>query len=140
MALIAKIKDVEFGVGDMVRIHQKISESGKSREAIFEGMVLKIKGRSPTQTFTVRRMGEANIGIEKIFPFDLPTIEKIVVVKRGVEGVRRAKLYYTRSKSPTEIEHIYKKATYRRAIREQKAKKLVKEASKKSVKSSKKKK
>lgn len=113
MALTAKIKDVEFGVGDRIRVHQRITEGDKSREAIFEGMVLGLKGRNPTKTFMVRRIGEAGIGIEKIFPLNLPSIEKIVVVKRGVEGSRRAKLYYTREKSPTEIDAIFKKASKR---------------------------
>jgi len=113
MAILAKIKDVEFGVGDLVRVHQRIPDGDKTRESVFEGMVLKIKGRNPGKTFTVRRVGEANIGIEKIFPIDLPSLEKVTVVKRGVEGVRRAKLYFTRTKSPTEIDSIFKKAAKR---------------------------
>ena len=134
MALLAKIKDVEFGVGDRIRVHQRVKDGDKTRESIFEGMVLGLKGRNPTKTFTVRRIGEAGIGIEKIFPLNLPSIDKITVVKRGVEGVRRAKLYYTRQKPPTEIEAIFKKATYRRAERVQKVKKSVAKSSKKVVK------
>jgi len=110
MALKITIKETEFGIGDRVRVVQKIKESGKSRESVFEGMVMSIKGRDPGKTFLVRRVGEAGIGIERIFPVSLPTIEKIKVVKRGTEGARRAKLYYTRKKSPTEIEMIYKKS------------------------------
>lgn len=113
MALKITFKEVEFGVGDRVRVVQKISESGKSREAIFEGMVIGIKGRNPGKTFVVRRIGEAGVGIERIFPLNLPTIEKISVVKRGIEGVKRAKLYYTREKAPTEVEMIFKKAAVR---------------------------
>jgi large subunit ribosomal protein L19 len=113
MALTISIKDVEFGVGDRVRVVQKIKEGDKSREATFEGMVIGIKGRAPGKTFLVRRVGEAGIGIERIFPVNLPSIEKIVVVKRGVEGVKRAKLYFTRRKAPTEIEMIFKKAATR---------------------------
>ncbi|MDP1710036.1 MAG: 50S ribosomal protein L19 [bacterium] len=120
MALKLTHKDVEFGVGDRIRVHQRIKEGdlpagghGKTREAIFEGMVLSIKGRNPGKTFTVRRIGEASIGIEKIFPFELPSIEKIVVVKKGTEGVRRAKLYYTRDKSPTEVDLIFRRANSR---------------------------
>jgi large subunit ribosomal protein L19 len=110
MALTISIKDIEFGVGDRVRVVQKIKEGDKSREAIFEGMVIGIKGRAPGKTFLVRRVGEGGIGIERIFPLNMPSIEKVVVVKRGVEGVKRAKLYYTRTKAPTEIEMIYKRA------------------------------
>lgn len=113
MALTITFKETEFGVGDRVRVVQKIKDGDKFRESIFEGMVLKIKGRSPGKTITVRKIAEGNIGVEKIYPLDLPTIDKIIVVKRGVEGVRRAKLYYTRTKSPTEVEMIFKKAAKR---------------------------
>ena len=113
MALKITLKEVEFGVGDRVRVVQKISEGDKSREAIFEGMVIGIKGREPGKTFMVRRIGEAGIGIERIFPVNLPTIDKVIVVKRGIEGVKRAKLYYTREKAPTEVEMIFKKAAIR---------------------------
>lgn len=110
MALKITIKEVEFGVGDRVRVVQRIKDGDKNREAIFEGMVMSIKGREPGKTFLVRRMGEGGIGIERIFPVNLPTIDKITVVKRGTEGVKRAKLYFTRKKAPTEIEMIFKKA------------------------------
>jgi len=111
MALSTKIQDSEFSVGDRVRVIQKLDK----RESAFEGIVLKIKGRGMGKTFTVRRVGEAGIGIEKIFPVSLPTIEKVTVVKKGLEGVRRAKLYYIRKQSPTEIEMIFKKAALKRA-------------------------
>lgn len=104
------MKIPEVGVGDRVRVVQRIKDGDKFREAAFEGMVIGIKGRNPGKTFTVRRIAEGNIGVERIFPISLPSVDKILVVKRGVEGARRAKLYFTRSKSPTEIEMIFKKA------------------------------
>jgi large subunit ribosomal protein L19 len=119
MALKTSIKEVEFGVGDRIRVHQKIKDGEKSRESIFEGIVIKIKGRGNGSTFTLRRIGEAGVGIEKIFPVLLPSIDKIAVVKKGVEGVKRAKLYYIREKSPSEIEMIFKKAAIRRAPKKQ---------------------
>jgi large subunit ribosomal protein L19 len=126
MALTITFKDTEFGVGDKVRVVQKIKDGDKFREAFFEGMVLKIKGRSPGKTITVRKIGEANIGIERIFPLNLPSIDRIMVVKRGVEGVRRAKLYYTRTKSPTEVEMIYKRTASRLAVGKKAPKKVSK--------------
>ena len=117
MALTITFKETEFGVGDKIRVIQKIKDGDKSRESIFEGMVLKIKGRSPGKTMTVRKIAEGNIGVEKIFPLNLPSLDRIMVVKRGVEGVRRAKLYYTRTKSPTEVEMIYKKAAKRASMK-----------------------
>lgn len=113
MALKINFKNTEFGIGDRVRLTQKITEGEKKREASFEGMVIGIKGREPGKTVTIRRIADGNVGVERIFPLNLPSIEKITVVKRGVEGVSRAKLYYTRRKSPTEIESIYKKAAKR---------------------------
>jgi len=117
MALTISFKEVEFGVGDKIRVVQKIKDGDKFREAFFEGMVLKIKGRNPGKTITVRKIAEGNIGVERIFPLELPSIDRILVVKRGVEGVRRAKLYYTRTKSPTEVEMIFKKAAKRVAVK-----------------------
>ena len=133
MALKITHKDVEFGVGDRVRVYQRIKEGDKSREAMFEGMVLGIKGRLPGKTFMVRRVGEAGIGIEKIFPIELPTIEKIVVVKKGTEGVRRAKLYYTRTKAPTEVDLIFRRANTRDIIERAKSMKNATKKSKKAV-------
>lgn len=115
MALTAKVKESEFNVGDKVRVTQRQDR----RESNFDGIVIKIKGRGNGATFTVRRIGEAGIGIEKIFPLNLPSLEKVMVIRRGVEGVRRAKLYYIRKKTPTEIEMIFKKAALRRAPKKQ---------------------
>lgn len=117
MALKITLKDTEFGVGDRVRVVQKIKEADKSREAIFEGMVIAIRGREPGKTFVVRRIGEAGVGIERIFPVNLPSLDKVTLVKKGVEGVKRAKLYYTRSKSPTEIDTIYRRSSSRANIK-----------------------
>src|SRR5258706_7421908 len=113
MALTITFIEAEFGIGDRIRVVQKIKDGEKFREAAFEGMVLKIKGRNPGKTITVRKIAEGNVGVERIFPLELPSIDKIIVVKRGVEGVRRAKLYYTREKSPTEVDMIFKKAAKR---------------------------
>lgn len=103
MTLFANHKEVNFGIGDKIRVIQKI----KSRQAIFEGIVIAIKGREENQSFTVRKIGIQKIGIERIFPVNLPSIEKIEVIKKGTAGVRRAKLYYIRGKSSKEIEKIY---------------------------------
>lgn len=113
MALRITLKETEFGIGDRVRVVQKIKEAGKFRESTFEGMVIAIRGRAPGKTFVVRRIGEGGIGIERIFPIELTTIEKVVVVKEGTMGSRRAKLYYTREKAPTEVDMIFKKAAVR---------------------------
>ncbi len=113
MALKAKHKDIQFGVGDRIRVIQKIKEKGKERLQVFEGIVIRIKGRDIGKTFTVRRIGVQQIGIEKIFPLESPLIESVEVVKKGLRGVRRAKLYYIREKPRKEIDKIYSRAKIR---------------------------
>lgn len=107
MAIKTKIKDVEFGIGDVINVFQKITEGEKSRTQVFEGTVISIKGRGENQSFMVRKVGAQNIGIERIFPVIMPSIIKIEIVRKGGSGVRRAKLYYIRDKSRKEIEKIY---------------------------------
>lgn len=80
--------------GDTVRVYQKIKEGDKERTHIFEGIVLARKhGKEAGATITVRKE-ISGIGVERIFPLHLPTIEKIEILNRG--KVRRAKLYYLR--------------------------------------------
>ena len=80
--------------GDTVRVYQKIKEGDKERTQAFEGLVIARKhGKGITSTITVRKV-ISGIGVERIFPVHLPTIEKIEILKRG--KVRRAKLYYLR--------------------------------------------
>lgn len=107
MAIKTRHKEIEFGVGDKIKVTQRIKEGDKERTSLFEGIVISIKGRGENQTFTVRRIGEQKIGIERIFPLLSPTIDKIEVARKGVYGVRRAKLYYIRHQAKREIEEIY---------------------------------
>lgn len=111
MSIKATHKEVPFGVGDRIKVFQKVKEGDKVRSQIFEGMVLSIKGRDENRSFTVRRIGTGQIGIERIFPLFSPNIDKIQVTKKGVEGVRRAKLYYTRDISRREVEKIYSRSS-----------------------------
>ncbi len=85
-----------FRVGDQVKVHQIIKEAdGKDRIQIFEGIVIAIRGKGISKTFTVRKVSYG-IGVEKIFPYYSPLIDKVEVVRRF--KVRRAKLYYLRGK------------------------------------------
>jgi len=87
----------EFRVGDTVRVAVKIKEGNKERIQNFEGVVIAIKGRGTGKTFTVRKIGANNIGVERIFPLYSESIAGIEVVRKG--KVRRAKLYYLRGKT-----------------------------------------
>lgn len=90
-------KDIPtFRPGDLVRVHAKITEGEKQRIQVFEGVVIKRKGGSIQETFTVRKVSYG-IGVERIFPLHSPMIDKIEVKSRG--KVRRAKLYYLRDLS-----------------------------------------
>ncbi|KKS25415.1 MAG: 50S ribosomal protein L19 [Candidatus Yanofskybacteria bacterium RIFCSPHIGHO2_01_FULL_41_27] len=87
--------------GWTVRIHQKIKDGEKTRTQAFEGLVIAKKhGQEAGGTVTVRKVS-GGIGVEKIFPLYLPSIDKVEVVKRA--KVRRAKLYYLKDKSSKEI-------------------------------------
>ncbi len=134
MSLIAVHKDIKFGVGDRIRVIQKVVEGDKKRLQALEGIVIRIKGRDKNKSFTVRRIGVGQIGIERIFPLETPTIEKIEVVKQGTRGVKRAKLYYIREKSRREIEKIYARATKREKAKRGSKKKSIKSRSVKSSK------
>jgi len=111
MAIKVKIKDTEIGVGDKVRVIQRIKEAKKERNQAFEGVVIAIRGKGNGKSFIVRRIGANNIGIEKIFPVESPLIVGVEVVKEGKRGVRKAKLYYLREKPPRTISAIYQKAS-----------------------------
>jgi large subunit ribosomal protein L19 len=113
MAISTTHKETNFGVGDVVRVYQKIQEGEKARTSVFEGMVMGIKGHAGNKTFMVRRVGAQKIGIEQIFPLTSPSLEKIEVKRQGMKGARQAKLYFTRTKSKREIEQIYSRASRR---------------------------
>jgi large subunit ribosomal protein L19 len=83
----------EFKAGDTVTVHYKIVEGNKERIQQYRGVVLQRHGSGATETFTVRKMS-GNIGVERIFPFASPFIDKIELNKHG--RVRRARIFYLR--------------------------------------------
>jgi large subunit ribosomal protein L19 len=85
-----------FGVGDTVKVLVKLPEGpDKVRLHPFEGVVIAKKGQGTGEVFTVRKVSYGE-GIERVFPICSPSIERIEVVRSG--KVKRAKLYYLRSK------------------------------------------
>ena len=82
-------------IGDTIRIHNKIKEGNKERIQMFEGTVIAKHGGGISETFTVRRVSYG-VGVEKTFPIHSPNVDKIVVFREA--KVRRAKLYYLRSR------------------------------------------
>jgi large subunit ribosomal protein L19 len=86
--------------GMTVRVYQKIKETntkGEEKERIqyFDGIIIAKKhGKEAGGTITVRKVSDG-IGVEKIFPLNLPTIEKIQIKK--IAEVRRAKLNFLKT-------------------------------------------
>lgn len=86
----------KFKAGDNVTVNYKVVEGGKTRIQSFKGDVIKRQGNAHTATFTVRKVSDS-IGVERTFPLYSPNIDSIVLNKVG--RVRRAKLYFLRSRS-----------------------------------------
>lgn len=126
MSLKIKHKDIEFGIGDTVKIVQAIEESGKKRQQVFEGIVIAIKGREDNKSFTVRRIGVGQVGIERIFPLYSPNIKEVIVEREGTKGARHSKLYFIREKPKKEIEKIYSRAKKRTSSKKKAPKKIKK--------------
>lgn len=85
----------DFRVGDTVRVYVKIKEGDKERVQAFEGVVIKRTRNGARGTFTVRKISYG-VGVERVFPFATPNIDKVEVGARG--RVRRARLYYLRER------------------------------------------
>ena len=85
-----------FRVGDTVRVHAKIREGEKERIQVFEGVVIRRRGGSRAETFTVRKVSNG-VGVERIFPVQSPLVERVEIKSRGF--VRRSRLYYLRGLS-----------------------------------------
>ena len=85
----------QMNVGDTVRVHVKIKEGARERGQVFEGTIIARKHGGIEESITVRRLSYG-VGCEKVFPVHSPNIVKVETVRRG--KVRRAKLYYLRSR------------------------------------------
>ena len=81
----------EIYSGYTVTVFYDIREGDKVRTQFFKGVIIKVKGTGLTKTFTIRKIS-GNIGVERIFPINLPTIQKIEVNSKG--RVRQSKIYY----------------------------------------------
>lgn len=84
-----------FRPGDSVKVHVRVTEAGRERIQVFQGVVIRRRGGGLRESFTVRKVS-FGVGVERTFPIHSPTIARIEVVTRG--DVRRAKLYYLRER------------------------------------------
>jgi large subunit ribosomal protein L19 len=87
-------KDIpDFGAGDTITVYYEIKEGNKTRTQFYRGVVLQRRGTGSSETFTIRKMS-GTIGVERIFPINMPALQKIEINKRG--KVRRARIFYFR--------------------------------------------
>ena len=90
---VTRVDLPEFSAGDTITVYYEIKEGNKTRTQFFRGVVLQRRGSGSTETFTIRKMS-GSIGVERIFPVNLPALQKIEVNKKG--SVRRARIFYFR--------------------------------------------
>ena len=113
------VSPVNCQVGDTVDVFYRIVEGKKERLQRFSGDVIQIAGRGPTKSFTVRRL-VAGEGVERIFPFNSPNVERVEVKRNG--RVRRAKLFYLRDRVGKATRIVERKSTQPAGAKKAKAK------------------
>ena len=91
--LAAEVAHPKFKAGDTITVHYKIKEGDKERIQQFSGVVIQRKNEPATASFTVRKISNG-VGVERIFPVNMPALQKVEVNQRG--KVRRARIYYFR--------------------------------------------
>ncbi|MBT8179197.1 MAG: 50S ribosomal protein L19 [Eudoraea sp.] len=90
---VAKKDFPEFSAGDTITVYYEIKEGEKTRTQFFRGVVIQRRGSGASETFTIRKMS-GTVGVERIFPVNMPALQKIEINKRG--KVRRARIFYFR--------------------------------------------
>jgi large subunit ribosomal protein L19 len=86
----------DFGPGDTVVVHVRVTEGNRERLQAYEGVVIAKRNRGLNSSFTVRKISHGE-GVERVFQTHSPAVAKIELKRRG--DVRRAKLYYLRERS-----------------------------------------
>lgn len=96
IALLTEGKVIpKFTPGDTVRVHVNVKEGERERIQTYEGVCIARKNAGMSSAFTVRKISFGE-GVERVFPLYAPIIDHIELVRHG--RVRRAKLYYLRSR------------------------------------------
>lgn len=91
--LVEKKSFPDFSSGDTITVYYEIKEGEKTRTQFFKGVVIQRRGSGSTETFTIRKMS-GTVGVERIFPVNMPALQKIEINKKG--KVRRARIFYFR--------------------------------------------
>ena len=90
---VTKKEFPQFAAGDTITVYYEIKEGNKTRTQYFRGVVIQKRGSGASETFTIRKMS-GTVGVERIFPVNMPAIQKIEINKKG--KVRRARIFYFR--------------------------------------------
>jgi large subunit ribosomal protein L19 len=109
MAKYLTYNDQEISVGDTVKVGFNVKEGEKTRQQIFEGIIIAIDNREAGKAFTVRKIAAGGIGVERIVPIMSPSLGSIEIIAKG--DVRRAKLFYMRDRIGKQAMKIKKKVT-----------------------------
>ena len=84
----------DFSAGDTITVYYEIKEGEKTRTQFFKGVVIQRRGSGITETFTIRKMS-GTVGVERVFPINMPALQKIEINKRG--KLRRSRIFYFRN-------------------------------------------
>jgi len=84
----------DFGPGDTIIVHSRVKEGNRERLQAYEGVVIAMRNRGVSSTFTVRKISHGE-GVERVFPIYSPLVAKVTIKRRG--DVRKAKLYHLRN-------------------------------------------
>lgn len=90
---VTKKEFPKFSAGDTITVYYEIKEGEKTRTQFFRGVVIQRRGNGASETFTIRKMS-GTVGVERIFPVNMPALQKIEVNKKG--KVRRSRIFYFR--------------------------------------------
>ncbi|WGH26424.1 MAG: 50S ribosomal protein L19 [Candidatus Bostrichicola ureolyticus] len=82
-------KKYSFNTGDTITVHYEIKEGERIRMQYFKGIVI----TTNQNTFTIRKIS-GNIGVERIFMHNQPSIKNIEINKKG--KVKKSKIFYFR--------------------------------------------
>jgi large subunit ribosomal protein L19 len=128
---LARTDVPEFRPGDRIAVHAMISEGGKDRIQVFEGICIHRRNRGLRGSFTVRKVTD-NVGVERVWSLASPRVTKIELISRG--RVRRSKLYYLRDLRGNAARIQRKVGAYKSAVEGLEAGKMEKAEAKKAAK------
>jgi len=103
MAIKFTHNDLEFFVGDTLKVNYKIKEKDKERVQAFDGILIAIQGMGDNKNIVIKKEASDGITVERIFPLNSPLIDSIKKLRSPKTKIRRAKLYYLRDSKARKI-------------------------------------